>query len=128
MKRYTLTFVVALVLMLAVAGCSLAKLVKPQSPPTPEATLTTAPVGPDTPEPFTVELLGHSNGVTFFRDTVTDVMYLRSANSSGSNLTVMLDPDTGLPVTYSSYMERYQQSVPPDPVEEEIAKKEASNG
>lgn len=38
---------------------------------------------------------------TYYRDTVTDVMWIKYKN----NLTMILDPNTGLPLTYSDYLE-----------------------
>ncbi|MBQ8245808.1 MAG: hypothetical protein IJZ42_01630 [Lachnospiraceae bacterium] len=63
--------------------------------------------------PFEMELVGRSSEGRFFyyRDTVTDMMFLfcrsSTANSQGGGLTLMLDPETGLPLTYDRYMEIY---------------------
>lgn len=44
------------------------------------------------------------NGYTVYyaRDPVTDVMYMWAVDTG---ITVMLDPDTGLPLTYNHYLE-----------------------
>lgn len=67
----------------------------------------------ETDIPFEMELVGRSSEGRFFyyRDTVTDMMFLfcrsSTANSQGGGLTLMLDPETGLPLTYDRYMEIY---------------------
>lgn len=62
---------------------------------------------------FNLELVGKAkvDDDTFFyyRDLVTDVIYLRAGrkvmNAGQGGLTVMLDPETGLPLTYARYLE-----------------------
>ena len=44
--------------------------------------------------------------IIYYRDVATDVMYLSSGYQGG--LTVMMDPETGLPLTYARYIEVYQ--------------------
>lgn len=39
----------------------------------------------------------------YYRDVVTDQMFLISYDSKGHTVTPMLDPATGLPLTYSQY-------------------------
>jgi hypothetical protein len=47
--------------------------------------------------------------VYYYRDILTDGMYMWCLDESGfagmGGLTVMLDPETGLPLTYTRYME-----------------------
>lgn len=47
----------------------------------------------------------------YYRDVVTDVMYMNSyhigSSVSAGGLTVMLDPDSGKPLTYARYMDLY---------------------
>ena len=51
----------------------------------------------------------------YYRDKVTDILYMRVYYISGyagsgagaGGLTVMLDPDSGKPLTYTRYMEMY---------------------
>ena len=51
--------------------------------------------------------------ITYYRDIVTDVLYIKvyctsAAGYAGAGgLSVMLDPDTGKPLTYTRYMEMY---------------------
>lgn len=51
--------------------------------------------------------------ITYYRDKVTDVLYIKvyctsAAGYAGAGgLSVMLDPDTGKPLTYTRYMEMY---------------------
>jgi len=42
---------------------------------------------------------------TYYRETTTDVMYICYEEYRKGSLTVMMDPETGLPQTYSRYME-----------------------
>ena len=47
--------------------------------------------------------------IDVYREVYTDVMYMESAYEHGIGLTVMLDPATGLPLTYANYVENYYQ-------------------
>lgn len=49
------------------------------------------------------------NYFTYYLDEVTRVMYLLSHCSEKSGLTVMLDPETGLPLTLERYKELAQK-------------------
>lgn len=56
---------------------------------------------------------GSTHSVNYYRDIKTDVMYIyfngRAGGSGGAGgPTVMYDPDTGLPLTYSRYKELYK--------------------
>ena len=53
-----------------------------------------------------LEIVANSPGYIYYRDTVTDVMYMAIENNDG--LTVMLEPDTGKPLTYTRYLELYK--------------------
>lgn len=54
---------------------------------------------------------GHNNRenkqdtFTYYRETTTDVMYICYEEYRKGSLNVMMDPETGLPLTYSRYME-----------------------
>ena len=52
-----------------------------------------------------MEYLGTSNSVAYYRDTVTDVMYACYHCLNAGGLTEMSDPETGLPLTYTRYLE-----------------------
>lgn len=54
----------------------------------------------------TIQCVSAMGPYDFLREEVTDVMYLRCTSVSG--LTVMLDPETGLPLTYARYIEIYE--------------------
>ena len=58
-------------------------------------------------EPFEMVAVGRSRegNIYYYRDLVTDVLYV-----SHNGLTPMLDPETGLPLTYTKYMELYENS------------------
>lgn len=56
-----------------------------------------------------MEKMGSAGNFTYYRDTSTDVMYLwcseRGYNAGYGGLTVMVNPKTGLPLTYSDWIE-----------------------
>jgi len=61
-----------------------------------------------------MEFVGYSRGYyegtntdafTYYRDVVTDVMYVCFEEYNKGGMTVMQDPETGLPLTYTRYME-----------------------
>lgn len=58
---------------------------------------------------FYMERVGYDSGFEFYRDPVTDVLYLCRSGYNETGLTTMQDPETGLPLTYSRYMEIYNQ-------------------
>lgn len=49
-----------------------------------------------------LECISTSKHIYYYRDIVTDVMYVRCYSSG---LTEMSDPETGLPLTYTRYLE-----------------------
>ena len=64
--------------------------------------------------PFELEQVGHSisndyssEKFYYFRDITTDVLYLHCSGNRAGGLVAMLDPETGLPLTYTRYMELY---------------------
>jgi len=62
-----------------------------------------------------MEYIGYSEGTMpgtmdidkflYYRDVVTDVMYVLYKEYRKGGMTAMLDPETGLPLTYTRYME-----------------------
>lgn len=69
-------------------------------------------------EPFEMELVGRSsdNAFEYYRDTTTDVLYTWNSETKyssgagvGGGLTEMHDPETGLPLTYTRYMELHSK-------------------
>lgn len=52
-----------------------------------------------------LEYLGSSRDIDYYRDTVTDVMYLVYKSIKAAGMTEMSDPETGLPLTYTRYLE-----------------------
>lgn len=68
-------------------------------------------------EPFEMKKVGYSsdNRFEYYVDVVTDVLYIWNSDTAfsaygygvGGGLAVMLDPETGLPLTYTRYMEIY---------------------
>lgn len=105
MKKCFLILVVFLV-VLALAGCS-SDNISPIDVPSVEDSRFT--------DDFEMELVGESvnGGFSYWRDKATDVVYVRFRDKSGyagyGGLSVMLDPETGLPLTYARYMEIYNQ-------------------
>lgn len=59
-----------------------------------------------------LEVIGESEFYDYLRETVTDVLYLKYKGGYAGGLTVMLDPETGLPLTYERYMEIYTSLLP----------------
>lgn len=57
-----------------------------------------------------LEYLGRSRSVDYYRDTVSDVMYLIYIGPKAAGMTQMSDPETGLPLTYTRYLELQNQS------------------
>lgn len=49
--------------------------------------------------------LDSDNHVRYYRDCVTDVMYICFTGYRKAGMTIMFDPTTGLPLTYSAYSE-----------------------
>lgn len=109
MKRnfFTLTLIILLVFLLG--GCSLIYFKRYPSQSYTETAPITTPQEDDSAKPFDLERLAYVDGITYYRDTVSDVMYLRSGGNHGGGLIVMPDPETGLPLTYARYMELYNQ-------------------
>lgn len=68
-------------------------------------------------EAFEMELVGKcvvsNSGDIFYyyRETTTNVMYVTRYDYHAGGLTVMLNPETGLPLTYDRYMEIYDSKV-----------------
>lgn len=60
---------------------------------------------------FTIEEVGYDEVFIYYRDTVTDVLYLNYAAGYKGGLTTMEDPETGLPLTYTRYMELASKSI-----------------
>lgn len=61
---------------------------------------------------FYMERVGYDSNFEFYRDPVTDVLYLCLSGYSETGVITMQDPETGLPLTYSRYMELYNQLSP----------------
>lgn len=55
-------------------------------------------------ELFAMEKVGSDGGFHYYRDTITDVLYVKP-NGFDAGFAVMLDPETGLPLPYARYME-----------------------
>lgn len=51
---------------------------------------------------------GNTDKFTYYRDVVTDVMYICFEEYNKAGMTVMQDPETGLPLTYARYMDLAQ--------------------
>lgn len=60
---------------------------------------------------FTQNFVGSEGRITYYRDKTTDVLYMKyyyyTGNAGMGGLTIMLDPDTGKPLTYTRYMEQF---------------------
>lgn len=67
----------------------------------------------DSIQPFDMENVGSSNDgkFVFFRDPISDVLYIWRKSGYSGGLTVMLDPESGLPLTYSRYISIYDDFI-----------------
>lgn len=54
---------------------------------------------------FHMERVGCDANFEFYRDPVTDVLYIRLSGYGETGLITMQDPETGLPLTYSRYLD-----------------------
>lgn len=54
-------------------------------------------------EPIGETFLSENTAAKYFRDKVTDVMYLYMSGYRSGGLSVMLNPATGKPLTYTDY-------------------------
>lgn len=74
---------------------------------------------PSRNNPFKLELVGKSSDeyttFYFYRDVVTDVIYIaqreKAYNAGMGGLTVMVDPETGLPMTAARYVDLYNSKA-----------------
>lgn len=75
---------------------------------------------PEISEPFEMELIKKQKidsdiAFYFYKETITDVVYVRCLQKAGyagaGGLTVLSDPETGLPLTYARYIEIYNNQV-----------------
>ena len=87
----------------------------PQNNSSNDSSMDTSLSSPSSVLPFEMELVGESSEGYFkyYRDTTTDVLYIKQAQKIGyagiGGLTVMLDPETGLPMLYDKYIELYEK-------------------
>lgn len=69
----------------------------------------------DNTDKYAMELVERfTNGFYIFREPVTDVLYMRYSLDNAGGITVMLDPETGLPLTYTKYLEQYTEMFQED--------------
>lgn len=59
-----------------------------------------------------MEAVGQSGHFKYYRDAVTDVLFVWKIGNGSDALTVIPDPDSGLPITYTRYMEMYAANNP----------------
>lgn len=58
------------------------------------------------------EIIGSAGSYVIARDCISDVLYLWAKAGYAGGLTVMLDPDTGFPLTYTRYLELAKIDTP----------------
>ena len=113
-----LTLILTIILTTCLTGCDVAADINQinedvkeiannsnVSETTPESTL---------PEflPFTFEeILTFNQDISIYRDVITDVIYVRYRGFREGDLTVMLEPETGKPLTLTKYMEIYKAKL-----------------
>ena len=99
MKRY---FSLFLIVVLCFSGCSLPDHSTPSSTDVASTSTDTDFVFYDLEK---VCINDPMTSFSVFRDVVTDVLYLWRGAGYKGGLTVMLDPQSGLPLTYTRYLE-----------------------
>lgn len=119
MKHLKFTLITSLLLLsvlFVLSSCNSSVIENPQSTSNPPPETTPSLPQDESIEPFEMEQVGESSdgNIDFYRDITTDVLYVRYSQKVGyaglGGLTIMLDPETGLPLTYTRYMELYEQS------------------
>ena len=107
MKRH-LTTAILVLLMLALAGCSILKE-EANAADTSETPVISVEEQAEELQLFNIEHIACSDDFCLYRDTLTDVLFLcydlRLGYSGAGGLTYMPDPETGLPLTYAKYLE-----------------------
>ena len=109
MKKF-LTIFIVLIMLLTMCGCANSSTNSLKS--TSESSIEF---------PGEMEYLGQSDGYTetftkntdtfyYYRDTVTDIMYVTFEEYYKGGLSEMHDPETGLPLTYTRYLELAEQN------------------
>ena len=58
---------------------------------------------------FGFETVYYSARQLVYREITTDVLYFYSESASGGGLAVMLNPETGKPLTYSDWKANYEK-------------------
>lgn len=58
-----------------------------------------------------MEIICRASGFIYYRELMTDVVYLEDIGSSGKAITVLWDPETNGPLTYEKWTE-YQNGEP----------------
>lgn len=104
MKKLLMVIVALSIIGAFIAGYTMQRSEKTQYVPGP--TITAEAYG----ESLNFELVGSDTRTRMvFRETKTDVMYFVYASSSGGGvgLTVMYDPQTGGPLTYTNWKNNY---------------------
>ena len=93
-KKYIALCIIAIIVCF-VAGCSMS-----DSQTNVSMTVSTAE------DNFHFEKIHNENSVSFYRETSTDVMYVLY---HGAGITVMMDPQTGGPLTYDNWVKNYKK-------------------
>lgn len=61
----------------------------------------------------------NSTHCSFYKDPVTDVMYINFKGWTSGGLVWMPDPDTGLPLKYDRFFELYEEYIPTEELQTE---------
>lgn len=62
-----------------------------------------------TQEAFGFETVYYSGNYRIYREITTDVLYFNTVNTNAGGLSVMLNPETGKPLTYSEWKDNYEK-------------------
>ena len=122
-KRFIpLMLILSIILTTCLTGCDIAADIKQVNESLDEIATNTS-AKENTPESTLPELLPltfeeiktFTPSISVYRDVITDVMYIRYRDSGGyagmGGLTVMLEPETGKPLTLTRYMEIYKEKL-----------------
>ena len=112
MKKILIFILLVLVTCFALCACTSAAVPAVVDPTTESSTKASTSKSEDARVPFQMEKLhrykiNYDDAIDYYRDTTTDIMYVCFTGYRKAGLTEMHDPETGLPLTYTRYMEIY---------------------
>lgn len=109
MKRI-ITLLIAAIMITGLCACNIKVDMSQQPKQTPVPETEKVMSREEISELFNIEHIAYGGSqLSYYRDVVTDVLFLRYEDASGyagqGGLTWIPDPETGLPMTYTRYVE-----------------------